>query len=54
MCAITDNKVVAQAFGSASTPAGEAFHESLDAGMLRLIVGGELLGELDANRNFRA
>ena len=53
MCAIIDNDVVAEAFGDQPTPAGRAFRQSVDQGRIQLVVGGELLDELDQNRNFR-
>ena len=53
MCAIIDADVVAEAFGRKQTPAGQAFRQSVDCQGLRLIVGGELLDELDKHQNFR-
>ena len=53
MCAIIDADVVAEAFGRNRTPAGRAFRASIDSRGLRLIVGGELLDELDHHQNFR-
>ena len=53
MCAIIDANVVAEAFGDVRTPAGQAFRDSVDQGKLRLVVGGELLDELDQYANFR-
>ena len=53
MCAIIDANVVAEAFGNARTAAGQAFRDSVDQGKLRLVVGGELLDELDRYANFR-
>ena len=53
MCAIIDADVVAEAFGRNQTPAGQAFRQSVDCQGLRLIVGGELLDELDKHQNFR-
>ena len=53
MCAIIDNDVVAEAFGDKPTPAGRAFRKSVVDGRIKLVVGGELLDELDQNGNFR-
>ena len=53
MCAIIDADVVAEAFGRNQTPVGQAFRQSVDCQGLRLIVGGELLDELDKHQNFR-
>ncbi len=53
MCAIIDSNVVAEAFGNNQTPAGEAFRKSVDQGKIRLVVGGELVDELDKNKSFR-
>ena len=53
MCAIIDANVVAESFGHDRTPAGQAFRESVDQGKLRLVVGSELLEELDQHREFR-
>ena len=53
MCAIIDADVVAEAFGRNQTPASQAFLHSVDYQGLRLVVGGELLDELDKNQNFR-
>ena len=53
MCAIIDADVVAEAFGRKQTAAGQAFRHSVDYEGLRLVVGGELLDELDKHQSFR-
>ena len=54
MCAIIDSNVVAQAFGGNRNAAGEAFRKAVTQGQTRLVVGGELLDELDRNLEFRS
>ena len=53
MCAIIDNNVVHQAFGRKTTTPGKRFREWVEAGSLRLVVGGKLLVELKDNKEFR-
>ena len=53
MCAIIDANVVGEAFGESQSPAGKAFREAVDTGKLLLVLGGELLDELDCHQKFR-
>ena len=53
MCAILDNNVVHEVFGSNRSPAGKAFFDWIDTGSGNLVVGGKLLRELDETRAFR-
>ena len=53
MCAIIDADVVGETFGESQSPAGRAFRESVDRGDLLLVLGGELLDELDRHGKFR-
>ena len=53
MCAIIDNNVLSEAFGTKKTEAGAAFLEAVEERGLKLVVGGELLEELDGNSTFR-
>ena len=41
------------AFGENRPPAGKAFFDSVDSGGMRLVIGGELLQELDKDTRFR-
>ena len=52
MCAILDNNVVHQVFGSKRPEAGEKFFEWLNSERGRLVVGGQLRQELDGNNEF--
>ena len=52
MCAIIDADVVSEAFGPEVTSAGRFFKDAVDSGSIQLVVGGELLDELDRNHNF--
>ncbi len=53
MCAILDNSVRDQVFGSNCPPAGQAFFNWLNSGKGLLVVGGKLLEELDGNQKFQ-
>lgn len=53
MCAIVDNDVRDQVFGSASNPASLFFLDWIDAGKGRLVVGGKLLEELSGAEKCR-
>ena len=53
MCAILDNNVVHEVFGSNRPPAGVKFFNWINSGPGHLVVGGKLLEELSKNHNFR-
>ena len=53
MCAILDANAVGQVFGTDRPSAGRAFFEWLDIGRGRLVLGGQLLRELDRNAAFK-
>ena len=53
MCAILDNDVVHEVFGSNRSLAGKAFFKWIDTGSGNLVIGGKLLQELDNTRAFR-
>ena len=53
MCAILDNDVAHQVFGSDRPPAGEAFFNWLNSGRGQLAIGGKLLEELNGNQTFQ-
>ena len=53
MCAILDANVVGQVFGRNRPSAGQAFFDWLHSDRGRLVVGGQLRRELDANTTFR-
>ncbi len=53
MCAIVDANVVSEVFGLNRPEAAEKFHEWLNSGSGRMVVGGKLREELDrGSRNF--
>lgn len=52
MCAILDNNVVHEVFGSNPTSAGVKFFNWINSGPGHLVVGGKLLEELSKNYNF--
>lgn len=54
MCGIVDANVAGEVFGGRPTPAGRAFFDWLNSGRGRLVVGGELLRELEGSRDFTA
>lgn len=54
MCAILDNDVVHQVFGTDRPRAGEEFFRWIDAGRIHLVVGGRLRQELGSNYAFKA
>ena len=49
MCAIVDANVAHEVFSSNPQPAGEKFFDWIIKGSGRLVVGGKLLGELEAS-----
>lgn len=53
VCAILDANVAHEVFSKNGTPAGKAFFERISTGSLRLVVGGKLLEELQANNSCR-
>ena len=53
MCAILDNDVVSEAFGSKRSPAGVAFRSWIDSRKGQLVIGGKLRQELSRNREFK-
>ena len=53
MCAILDNDVVHEVFGSDRPQAGEEFYRWINAGRIHLVVGGKLREELGANYAFK-
>ena len=53
MCAILDNNVVGQVFGSEAPPAGKGFLNWLDSGNGLLVVGGQLRRELNGSSKFK-
>ena len=54
MCAIVDNNVRDQVFGERSqSPSGRFFLQWLSNGRVKLVVGGELLRELEQNWDFK-
>ena len=53
MCAIVDNNVANEVFGSRPPEAGKRFRRWLDDRKGRLVVGGKLLRELSGNSGFR-
>ena len=48
MCAIVDANVANEVFGPSPSPAGEKFLTWINKGSYRLVVGGELLEELES------
>ena len=54
MCAILDNDVVHQVFGTRRPAAGLEFFRWVDSGRIHLVVGGKLRRELGANHAFKA
>lgn len=52
MCAILDNNVVHEVFGSNRPLAGVKFFNWINSGTGHLVVGGKLLEELSKNHNF--
>ncbi len=54
MCAILDNDVCAEVFGSKPNPAGEGFLDWLDKEHGRLVSGGQNKRELDGNTKFQS
>lgn len=53
MCAIVDANAAAQVFGFGRPPAGKKFFNWINTGTGRMVVGGELLKELDKLERFR-
>ena len=53
MCAILDNDMIHQVFGTNRPAAGRAFFQWIDSGRGRLVVGGGLRRELDRNHEFQ-
>lgn len=51
MCAILDANVAHEVFSKEGPPAGKAFFNRISGGRLRLVVGGKLLEELQANNS---
>ncbi|MDE0191065.1 MAG: PIN domain-containing protein [Gammaproteobacteria bacterium] len=54
MCAILDNDVVHQVFGTNRSQAGSEFFRWIDAGRIQLVIGGKLRRELGSNQAFKA
>ena len=52
MCAIVDTNVANEVFGPSPRPAGEKFLDWINKGSGRLVVGGELLMELDNGSDY--
>ena len=53
MCAILDSDVVHEVFGRQPSAAGEAFRKWIRSGKGRLVIGGQLRGELGRNTTFQ-
>lgn len=53
MCAILDNDVIHEVFGSNRSSAGVKFFNWINSGPGHLVVGGKLLKELSKNHSFR-
>ena len=54
MCAIVDANVASEVFGPNPTPAGAEFFHWIERGSVQLVIGGELLRELEkASPRFR-